>query len=147
MGRFSLNPMKKKSKIFVHLSTDNIKDHRYRSIDDWDNPSETLDGLIFSTQTADMGNMDYNFLVLMHALVEQYLCHKHKITDEQVTGFDMAHPEMDDPGEDPKAPYHKQHQIANDIESTLSVALGVKWFDYETAIDKTLDKFPKKKKK
>lgn len=137
----------KKSKIFVHLSTDNIKDHFYRSIDDWDDPSETIDGLVFSTQTADMGNMDYNFLVLMHALVEQYLCYRKGITDEQVTGFDMAHPEMDDPGNSEDAPYHKEHMVANDVESMLSVALGVKWIDYETAIDKTLNKFPKKKKK
>lgn len=136
----------KKSKIFVHLSTDSIKDHRYRSVDDWDDPTETIDGLVFSTQTADMGNMDYNFLVLMHALVEQYLCHKHGIKDAEVTKFDMDHPEMDNPGEDSKAPYNLEHQTANDVESMLSVALGVKWMDYETAIDKTLDKFPKKKK-
>lgn len=137
----------KKSKIFVSMTTDDIRDHRYRSIDDWDDPTPTIDGLVFSTQVADMGDMDYNFLVLMHAFVEQYLCHKHKITDEQVTKFDMDHPEMDDPGNSEEAPYHKEHMIANDIESALSVALGVKWIDYETAIDKTLDKFPKKKQK
>ena len=139
--------MSKKSKIFVHLSTDDIKEHRYRSIDDWTDPTPTPSGLVFSTQTADMGNWKYNVLVLYHALTEQILCHANGIKDEEVTKFDMDHPEYDNPGENPKAPYHKEHLIANDIEAQMSVALGVKWIDYETAIDKTLAKFPKPKKK
>ena len=126
------------------MSTDDIKEHRYKSIDDWTDPSDTPDGLVFSTQTADMGNMDYNFLILIHALVEQYLCHKHKIKDEVVTKFDMDHSQLDNPGENPKAPYHKEHLIANDVEAMLSVALKVDWTKYEEAIDKTLAKFPKK---
>lgn len=135
----------KKTKIYVHLTTDHIKDHRYRSIDDWTDPTPTPSGMVFSTETADTGNMDYNFLVLIHALVEQYLCYKHKITDEQVTGFDMAHTHCDNPGEHEEAPYYEEHLAANDIEAQISAMLEVKWSDYETAIDKTLAKFPKKK--
>ena len=137
----------KKSKIFILLSTDDIKKHRYCSIDDWDDPIDSPSGLVFSTQTADTGNMDYNFLVLMHALVEQYLCYKHGIKDEQVTGYDKAHTHCDNPGEHEEAPYNEEHVVANNIEEQLSVVLGVDWKKYEEAIDKTLNKFPKKKKK
>lgn len=135
----------KKSKIVILLKTDDIKDHRYRSIDDWQDPKKEGPFLEFNTQVADTGNMDYNFLVLMHALVEQYLCHKHRITDAQVTKFDMDHPQLDDPGNAIEAPYHNEHMVANDIESMLSVALGVEWKKYEEAIEKTLKKYKYKK--
>lgn len=130
--------MKKKSKISIILNTTEMNEMRYKSIDDWFDPLEYEDFLQFKTYVADTGNMDYNFLVLMHALVEQYLCHKHKITDKEVTDFDMNHPELDDPGNSEDAPYHKEHMVANDIESMLSVALEVKWEDYEKAIERTL---------
>lgn len=136
--------MKKISNISVLLNTSDIKEHRYKSIDDWFDPLKYKDFLQFKAYVADIGNMDYNFLVLMHALVEQYLCYKHKIKDKQVTEFDISHTHCDNPGEHDEAPYHLEHQTANDIESMLSVALGVTWEDYEKAIDKTLKKFPKK---
>ena len=134
--------MKKPTKIELSLVTDDIKEHRYRSIDDWFDPIIGKDKIIhFITMTADTGNMDYNFLVLIHALVEQYLCYKHGITDEQVTGFDMQNPELDDPGAELNAPYHLEHNVANTIEAELSVALGVEWKKYEEAIEKTLAKY------
>jgi hypothetical protein len=148
--------MKKPKKLQIILITDNIKNHRYKSIDDWQDPDEIklykngkyiIESLQFNTQVADMDNMDYNFLVLMHAIVEQYLCYKHKITDEQVTKFDKEHTHCDNPGEHEEAPYHSEHVIANDVESMLSVALKIDWNKYEKAIDKTLAKFPKPKKK
>ena len=137
--------MKKPTKLEVEMWTDDIKDHRYRSIDDWQDPVRHSNALEFRTQVADTGNIDYNFLVLMHAFVEQYLCYKHKITDEQVTTFDMDHSELDDPGEELSAPYHDEHMVANQIEAELSVALGVEWKAYETAIEKTLKKYKYKK--
>lgn len=137
--------MKKPSKLLFVLSTTDIKKMRYKSADDWFDPDVTKDDVTFATLTADHGKDDYNFLVLMHALVEQYLCYKHGIKDKEVTKFDMDNPDLDDPGNDPKAPYHNEHLIANDIEAMLSAALDVKWVDYEAAIEKTLKKFPKKK--
>lgn len=137
--------MSKKSKIFVHLSTDDIKSHRYKSIDDYEDPTETIDGLIFSTQVADMGNWKYNVTVLFHALTEQILCHAHGITDKQITEYDKAHTHCDNPGEHDDAPYYEEHLAANDIEAQISAMLEVDWKKYEEAIDKTLAKFPKKK--
>ena len=137
--------MKKPSKISIILNTSDIKDHRYESIDDWFDPEQYEDFLQFHTYVADMGNMDYNFLVLMHALTEQYLCYRHKIKDEDVTEFDMAHTHCENPGEHEEAPYHLEHQVGNDVEALLSVALEVDFPTYEAAIDKTLSKYPKKK--
>jgi len=137
--------MKKPTKILIDMVTDDIKEHRYRSADDWFDPMILSKYIKFNTVTADTGNMDYNFLILMHALVEQYLCYKHKIKDEVVTKFDMDHPELDDPGEAIEAPYHEEHMIANNIEAELSVALAVDWKKYVEAIEKTLKKYKYKK--
>lgn len=138
--------MKKITSILFTLSTDSIKDHRYRSVDDWWNPVVWPDQVEFETVTADTGNMDYNFCVLIHALVEQYLCYRNGITDEDVTGFDTSEYGMslDDPGESKKAPYHKEHEVANEVERTVSRALGVVWPKYEEAIEKTMKKWKKK---
>lgn len=138
--------MRKPTKLFLSLKTGDIKDHRYASIDDYFDPIiHNEDALIFRTTVGNMGNTDYEFLVFIHAITEQYLCYKHKVKDAEITKFDMDNPQLDDPGNDPKAPYHLEHMVANDIEATLSVALGVDWKKYEDAIEKTLKKFPKKK--
>lgn len=136
--------MKKPKSLKIKLITDDIKDHRYKSIDDYFNPVTDGNEIAFTTYVGNMGNTDYEFLVFMHAITEQYLCWKHKIKDEQITKFDMEHPELDDPGNNEEAPYHKEHMVGNDIEALLSVALGVDFPKYEEAIDKTLEKFPKK---
>lgn len=137
--------MRKPTKLHITMDAVFIKQHRYASIDDYKDPTIIGDWINFHTTVADMGNTDYEFLVFMHAIIEQYLCWKHGIKDKQITKFDMDHPEFDDPGNEDEAPYHKEHMIANDIESMLSVALGVDWKKYSMAIDKTLKKYKKKK--
>jgi hypothetical protein len=39
-----------------------------------------------------------------------------------------------EPGDDPEAPYHAQHQFATKIERQLATALGVDWKAYEAEI-------------
>lgn len=138
--------MKKISKIALVGRTDDIKDHRYASIDDWTDPLILDDGLMLPFQVADMKNVDYNFLVLLHALVEQYLCYRHGIKDETVTKYDMEHLDSDDPGNNFDAPYQKEHLVATDVESKVANALGINWVKYEEAISKTVAKWKKSKK-
>lgn len=140
-----INMKSKPSKINFFLSTDKIKEHRYCSIDDWQDPKIVGDYVHFLTQTADTGNRKYNFLILIHALVEQYLCYEKGITDKEVTRFDKEHTHCFNPGEHDQAPYHFQHLIANDVESLIANALNIDWTKYEDQIDKTLRKWKKDK--
>jgi hypothetical protein len=80
-------------------------------------------------------------LVAVHELVEALICKHAGVTTEQVDEFDMnfeaTRKDGDDsePGDDPKAPYYRQHQIATVIEKLLSVELGVNWTDYEKELN------------
>lgn len=135
--------MSKPTKLVISLRTDDIKKHRYESIDDWQQPINLGDEVLFNAQTADMKNVDYNFLVLLHAMVEQYLCFRKDITDKQVTEFDMQHTHCTDPGSHAEAPYHKQHEMATVVETIAAGALGINMDEYEKAIDETLAQWKK----
>jgi hypothetical protein len=80
----------------------------------------------------------YPFLVAIHELVEMALCLAAGISQRAVDAFDTAwapHDDIEEPGEDPRAPYYEQHQMAMGIERTLAAALYVEWFEYERAIN------------
>lgn len=83
-----------------------------------------------------MGNRQYEFLVAIHEMVEQYLCENAGITDEEITQFDVKYEEKrkngDDtePGEDIYAPYHKQHMFAEKIEKMMAEECKIDWEDY-----------------
>lgn len=136
--------MNKPTKVYLNLKSVPIESQRYRSIDDWFDPKITTDGFIkFATVVGNTGNWKYDLLVLYHALTEQILCYDRKISDKKVTEFDLAHIDHENPGELENAPYHKEHMIANDVESIMANALEINWTDYEKAIDKTLKKYKK----
>lgn len=80
---------------------------------------------------SDLGNEDMEFMVAIHELIEAHLCKKRGIKFEDIDKFDMANPLLEDPGSDPKAPYHKEHLFALYIERLLSKELGVNWKKYE----------------
>jgi hypothetical protein len=110
---------------------------RYETVGDWKiSPNGDIEILV-----SDMGNPDYEFLVGLHELVEVYLCKKRGITDDHVTAFDVSFESsrlpgnVDEPGDDPRAPYQNEHCIATGIERLVSAALGVPWKEYETAVN------------
>ncbi len=81
----------------------------------------------------------YVFLVALHELVEYELCRMKGICDERVVDFDKKfekerlvglHEEWEEPGDDPRAPYRKEHQFATMIERMVAQKLAVKWSEY-----------------
>jgi len=93
---------------------------RYPTVGDW--IPEKDGGEI---QVLKIGNEDYEFLVMVHELVEYYLCHRRGITDEEVCEFDKKYYESGkegEPGDDPQAPYWREHSIA-----TVIVCLQRNW--------------------
>lgn len=72
----------------------------------------------------------YSFLVSIHELVELYLILKNKISEYEITKWDIEHSELDDPGNHPKAPYHKEHMIATKVEKYVAKMLNVDYKKY-----------------
>lgn len=112
---------------------------RYPTVGDWLIVGERL----FIT-VSDMGNDKYHTLVAVHEYQEAIMCHLAGIKETDVTNFDLQFEqwreegkvgEFDEPGDDPRAPYRKQHELATVIEKSLAVALGVNWDEYDLAVN------------
>ena len=111
--------------------------HRYETVGDYWYPSEER----MELRISDMGNEDYEFLVLIHELIEAHLCRKRGILEPDIKAFDEAfeakRPEgnTDEPGFDPAAPYIKEHTFATKIERQLADELGVDWKEYDEVVN------------
>ncbi len=87
-------------------------------------------------------NSKYEFLILIHELVEWFLTQQRGITEEQISNFDIlfeakrSKGSFDEPGHDKKAPYHKEHVFAEKIEKQLAKELKVDWKKYDKTINK-----------
>jgi hypothetical protein len=117
------------------IQTISQEEQRYATIGDWQFVKANGDQL--NVKVSNLGNEDSEFLIAIHELVEAYLCRKAGVTTEQVDEFDMHYDEkfgnsgIDEPGENPNAPYFMQHFAADIIERTLASFLGVNWLDHE----------------
>lgn len=91
-----------------------------------------------------MADWRYVRLVAIHEIVESTLCRGAGVSEADIDQFDMQfeadrklgrHSDDDEPGDDPKAPYRRQHLMATAIEKMLAAAMGVDWHAYEEAIN------------
>jgi hypothetical protein len=92
---------------------------------------------------SEMGNPDYEFLVGIHEQTEAWLCQKRGIAEDDVTAFDLQfererelflHSPEAEPGDDPRAPYRREHMFATCIEQQLAKELGVNWKIYDDTV-------------
>jgi HNH endonuclease len=83
----------------------------------------------------------YEFLVLVHELIEVVKCRQDGVTAAEVDKFDMEFEKnrkkgsYEEPGFSEGAPYAQQHLLASGIEMILAGAFGVHWGEYEKAIN------------
>ena len=101
---------------------------------------------------ASNGNKDYDFLTLVHELIELYLTDRKGIKEPDKMKFDVwfkkqKHKNLfkkyPEPGVHPGAPYRKEHMFALKIEKMLARELKVGWRDYNnrlTQIGKKIDR-------
>ena len=95
----------------------------------------------FQIMVSKMGNDEYEFLVALHEMIEQHLCYVNNIFDAEITKFDKAFEakrkkgNVDEPGNNPKAPYYKQHQFATKLEKLMCKELGIKWGVYDKFVN------------
>lgn len=103
---------------------------RYKTVGDW---FTDLNGTI-QIRASELSDENREFLVLIHELVEWYLCRFSMISQEEVDKFDKAHEDEQDEvelGDLTDAPYRDQHCFATGIERLLAAELGVEWAEYE----------------
>jgi hypothetical protein len=105
---------------------------RYDTVGDYYH-NETGDQLLF---ISDMGNKKYEFLIALHELIESQLCQERGITEDMIDAFDFEFEkdrkegDLREPGDQPEAPYFKEHQFASKIERLVANELGVDWEQY-----------------
>jgi hypothetical protein len=87
-----------------------------------------IDGVTL-IKVSDFGNEDIEYCIFIHEAIEQYLCRKRGIKEEDITKFDIESG-LEDPGLSPDAPYHKEHMFAVKVEKMMAKELGMKWRDY-----------------
>ena len=92
------------------------------------------------TFTVSKMTADYEFLVIIHEMVEWYLTQRNGLKDEEIVAFDKQfkgeqsrgeHPDIDEPGDAPDCPYKKEHFFAANIERIIADKLGVDWKEYD----------------
>lgn len=107
--------------------------HRYTTVGDW---FYDINGVL-NIKVSRLSDWRREMLVAVHELVEVLTCKNDGVSQEMVDKFDMEfeanrHPDNEDEaGDDPSAPYVKQHCLATGIERILAQQWGVKWSDYE----------------
>jgi hypothetical protein len=116
------------------------EDQRYDTPGDWFyTPSGNLIVRISQTEIPE-----YNNLMAIHELVEALLCAHDGVRQRAVDRFDAAWKPRRladgtpilECGEDPEAPYHEQHVVAEQVERIAAQAMAVHWPSYAHVIDK-----------
>ena len=121
----------------VEVKTIPHSQQRYETVGDWFYGADAS----WQFRISDLGNWRMEIAVAVHEIVECALCRYAGITPSEIDQFDMAYEAQrtpdnyDEPGDDPRAPYHKQHCIATGVERIMVCCLGLTWKDYEKAID------------
>lgn len=111
--------------------------HRYPTVGDW---FYEPDGNLV-IRVSKLSDWRREMLIAIHELAEVLLCKNDCVTQAEVDDFDKAfeakrQPDNDEePGDDPHAPYVKQHCVATGIERIMAAQLGVCWKEYEEELN------------
>ena len=103
----------------------------------WDNKGD------LQVRVAPMSCWRFEILLAIHEAVEAIMCKHNGVSQHQVDEFDqrydLAHPHTDDSeaGDDPAAPYEREHCFATAIERILCAEMGVHWKIYDDELRKT----------
>lgn len=121
----------------IEIKTIPDGEQRYNTVGDyWKEGNKEI------VRVSDMDNWKYEILVATHEVVEEALCKARGINDDDITNFDEQYEierkygVIDEPGNDPRAPYYKEHQFATKIEKLFAEELGVDWDEYNKLITK-----------
>lgn len=112
------------------------KNQRYETCGDW---QFLPNGLHVSV--SDTGDRMSNMLVALHEIVEAILCEANGVSEKDVDRFDMEYEakrtdsSLDEPGDEPSSPYHKQHKVADLVERMVALQAGVNWEEHNARVE------------
>lgn len=115
----------------IQVTTISHTEQRYATTGDWwfdDNGD-------LQVRISNVEDTESEALVALHEIVEALLCRHRGISEESVTEFDTTHPELEDPGSSPLAPYHKEHTSATAIELSVCKELDMGWEDHNERLE------------
>ena len=105
------------------------KRQRYSTLGDW--YFDAAGNLVIKVSNDDRmcPTEDEQILVAVHELVEALLCRKRGITQTMVDDFDIGNEYCQEnglePGDEPTAPYRREHRFAMIVEHMLAHELGL----------------------
>jgi hypothetical protein len=86
-----------------------------------------------------MSDWRYETLLAIHEAVEAVMCKHNGVTQQSVDVFDQeydkTHASDVEAGDDPEAPYGREHCFATAIERILCAELNVKWKLYDDELN------------
>ena len=98
------------------------------------------DGIVY-IQVAKLGNWRYEACSIAHELVEFFVVKYQNIPLKKIDHFDdlferkREEGNIDEPGDDPRAPYKTAHSVASGIERIVAAMLCVGWKKYSQKVD------------
>jgi hypothetical protein len=84
-------------------------------------------------RVSNLGNEDYEFLVIVHELIEEHLTRKRGIPESVITEWDINHIDHSDPGSIEGCPYFAEHAFATYIEKHICSKFGIDWNEYDAS--------------
>lgn len=107
---------------------------RYATCGDW---FYRPDGSKLVLNVSRMRDRRSEIAIILHELAEALLCEHDGISQEAVDLFDMGPigSALDEPGDDPAAPYHQQHRAATRVERVMVESLGMTWDEHGAVVD------------
>ena len=96
---------------------------------------------VMQFRISDLGDSIKELGILIHELIESFLCILRGIKWDDIDKFDKEFEanreegDLSEPGNSPLAPYYGEHRFAENIERQLLHESGVDWFKYNDQID------------
>ena len=116
----------------VQMSVIPHQQQRYDTAGDWllDVNTDTL-----VINVSFLGDWKMEACLGIHEYIEAIRCMADRVDQNLVDQWDLNFKGKGEPGDDPNAPYHKQHVQASIVERTLARQLGVDWSKYEQKLE------------
>ncbi len=122
----------------IHIETISHDTQRYPTVGDyWEDEAG-----VEQVRVSKMIDWRYEILVAVHELVEWALTRQRGIREEDISAFDVEYESLresglvtGEPGDNPKAPYKREHFFATNLERLFAAELGVDWVEYDQYVD------------
>jgi len=114
---------------------------RYETAGDYWFERDDKDEEVLQIRVSELPDERMMWAIAIHELVEVLICRWLKVDMAAIDHFDEVYEERrplgneEEPGDDPRAPYHLQHGFATAAERIYCAAVGLNWKIYTDAVN------------